>query len=153
QQELMNLIFQPGVSTSSTITDVSGRGVGLDAVRAAVSRLKGSLEVSSEPGQGTIFTVRLPVVLAVLQAMLVKAGDQTYAIPMAALQKVIKSTFQPAAILGATPVVEIDGEAYPYLDLATTLGQVALRQPTEETSLLVVRTGDQIGRASCRERV
>src|SRR6266498_2823862 len=98
-QMLLDLIFQPGVSTSTATNEVSGRGVGLDVVRTATSRLKGSIEVTSEAGRGTTFALRLPVVLAVLQAMLVRAGQQTYAIQMAALERVVRTNVQPVMSL------------------------------------------------------
>ena len=143
QQEVLDLIFQPGISTSTVAGEVSGRGVGLDIVRTVIGRLKGSIEVSSERGVGTTFTLRLPVVLAVVQAMLVKEGEQSYAIPMAALERVVRSTAQPSTTLGRTPMIELDGEMFPYLELGLTLGQPSIRKPGEETSLLVIRAGDR----------
>jgi len=105
--------------------------------------MKGSIEVSSTPNAGTIFTLRLPVILAVVPAMLVKSGEQPYAIPMAALERVIQTAAQPSISLGRVPMIEIDGEAFPYLELSAVLGQMPTPRTAERRPLLMVRTGER----------
>src|SRR5581483_9096306 len=79
--DIIDFIFRPGFSTAEVLSEESGRGVGLDVVRDSVSRLRGTLEVESMPGQGTAFTMRFPTSLAIQSAMMVKVGDQLFAIP------------------------------------------------------------------------
>ncbi|HEX6818590.1 MAG TPA: ATP-binding protein, partial [Ktedonobacterales bacterium] len=86
--EALNLIFQPGVSTAETLTEEAGRGVGLDVVRDAAARLKGSVDVDSTVGTGSIFTLKFPISLQIARAVLVKAGKHTYAIPMAVVDQI-----------------------------------------------------------------
>ncbi len=80
--EAFNVIFEPGFSTAATVTNISGRGVGLDVVRKQVEKLKGSVSVWSEPGQGTTFTIKLPLTLAIIQGLMVKVGREQYVIPV-----------------------------------------------------------------------
>lgn len=84
-QEAFNLIFEPGFSTSDKITNVSGRGVGLDVVKTMIEKLNGTVLVSSEKGHGTTFTIRLPLTLAIIQGLLVKVGSEVYSIPIASV--------------------------------------------------------------------
>ena len=79
---LLNLIFQPGFSTADTVSDISGRGVGLDVVRDSINDLKGEIEVNTVLGKGTVFRLKVPLTLAVIQTLLVKAGEQTFGIPL-----------------------------------------------------------------------
>jgi len=88
--ELNNLIFLPGFSTAETITDVSGRGVGMDVVKKAVEKLRGSVDVVSEPGNGSLFTIRLPLTLAIIDGIIVKVGDERYIIPTTAIRESFK---------------------------------------------------------------
>jgi chemotaxis protein histidine kinase CheA len=81
REQILDLIFLPGFSTSATISDISGRGVGLDVVRTNVRRLKGTIDVESTPGEGTTFIIRLPIMLAVTRALLIRSGSQTFATP------------------------------------------------------------------------
>ncbi|HON13472.1 MAG TPA: chemotaxis protein CheW, partial [Treponema sp.] len=80
--EAFNLIFEPGFSTAKEITNISGRGVGLDVVRRQVEKLNGTVTVSSERGRGTRFTIKLPLTLAIIQGLLVRVGSEIYSIPI-----------------------------------------------------------------------
>lgn len=88
-QEILGLLFKPGFSTAGIVTDTSGRGVGLDVVKEAVDRLKGTVDIDSVPGQGTIFSITLPITLAIVEAILVNAGGQEFAIPVSAVEEVV----------------------------------------------------------------
>jgi two-component system chemotaxis sensor kinase CheA len=85
--ELNNLVFLPGFSTADKITDVSGRGVGMDVVKKAVEKLRGKVEVQSQPGQGTQFVIRLPLTLAIIDGIIVRVGIERYIIPTIAIQE------------------------------------------------------------------
>jgi two-component system chemotaxis sensor kinase CheA len=90
--ELMRLISRPGFSTAERVTDISGRGVGVDAVMARVRALGGSIEMRSAPGEGTSVTVRLPLTLAIVRALLARAGDETYALPLTHVSETVDIT-------------------------------------------------------------
>jgi chemosensory pili system protein ChpA (sensor histidine kinase/response regulator) len=107
----------PGFSTATEVSEISGRGVGMDIVKATVHRLKGSIQVDSQPGAGTILTIRLLTTLAVMRALLVKTGQQTFAIPVIGLSQVIKLTPDVLDWLGQDRIVRTGGHVYPLLQL------------------------------------
>jgi two-component system chemotaxis sensor kinase CheA len=84
-EAILDLLFQPGFSTAETVSDISGRGVGMDVVRRNIKDLGGSVEIRSEEGQGTLFTIRLPLTLAILDGQLVRVGEETYIIPLVSI--------------------------------------------------------------------
>ncbi len=88
--DLMQLILEPGFSTVDEVTQISGRGVGMDVVVSEIKQINGSLEIASEPGQGTRFTIRLPLTLAISDALLVQMGDDIYAVPHASIEGVVR---------------------------------------------------------------
>jgi two-component system chemotaxis sensor kinase CheA len=82
-QEIYNLIFHPGFSTAEQVTDVSGRGVGMDVVKKGIEALKGAVEIASEPGKGTTFTMKVPLTLAITDGMVIRVGEERYVVPIA----------------------------------------------------------------------
>jgi two-component system chemotaxis sensor kinase CheA len=118
--ELAELLFLPGFSTRERATGVSGRGVGLDAVRAALAALRGSVEV--EPGEegGTRFVLRLPLTLALLPALFFEAGGETFAVPAADVEETMRTP--PVAHVGPAETVEVRGEAVPLVRLSRLFG-------------------------------
>lgn len=139
EKEAINLIFQPGVTTAESLTEESGRGVGLDVVRDAVTRLRGTVEVETMPGQGSVFTMKFPISLQIARAVLVKAGSQTLAIPMAVVEQIGRLDYYQR-IQGPPPAIELRGERYPLAHLA---GYLKLQAgPVEErSSVLLVNAG------------
>ena len=91
ERDILRLIFRPSFSTSGTVTDISGRGVGLDVVRETVERLNGMVDVASEPGAGTTFTLSLPLSVATTQALLVEVSGMTYALPIGAVSRIVSA--------------------------------------------------------------
>jgi two-component system chemotaxis sensor kinase CheA len=87
-RETLNLMFIPGLSSSSTVNEISGRGIGMDAVKNSVENMKGSIEVESIRGKGTTFRLKLPLTLAVLRTLLIGVGDRKYAMPISAIAEV-----------------------------------------------------------------
>lgn len=87
--ELINLIFHPGFSTAKTITNISGRGVGLDAVMAKINDLGGSLEMKTELHVGTKFVIKLPLTLSIIQALMVRVAKESFAIPLDVVERVV----------------------------------------------------------------
>jgi two-component system chemotaxis sensor kinase CheA len=122
EAELLELAFRPGLSTASAVTDVSGRGVGLDAVRSNVERVRGRVEVRSLPGAGAEFRIIVPITLAVLRCLLIEAGGQRFALPF---HRVVLSQPYVAETIGhaeGRPVVSVDGMAIAVSGLPETLG-------------------------------
>lgn len=120
-EELFSLIFLPGFSTADEVSEISGRGVGMDVVKSAVHRLKGSISLDSHPDQGTVFTLRLPMTLAVMRALMVKTQQQTFAVPLAGLAQVVKLTPHLLDRIGQDVVVRTGGKVYPLLQLSKLL--------------------------------
>ena len=90
--EIYNLIFQPGCSTAKEVTDISGRGVGMDVVKKAIEKLRGRVEINSRPGQGSTFIISLPLTLAIIEGMLVRVGSERYVIPALAIVESFRPT-------------------------------------------------------------
>jgi chemotaxis protein histidine kinase CheA/ActR/RegA family two-component response regulator len=133
--DALNLIFQPGVSTAETLTEESGRGVGLDVVRDAAARLKGSVDVDSTVGAGSVFTLKFPISLQIARAVLVKAGTHTYAIPMAVVDQIGRLDYYER-VSSPTPAVMVRNERYTLARLSTYLNAPAA--PLEERSSLLI---------------
>jgi two-component system chemotaxis sensor kinase CheA len=125
EEERLGLIFQPGLSTTQFVTDVSGRGVGLDVVRTNVEAAHGRVEVRSERGSGTEFRIIVPITVAVLRCLLVEAGGQSFALPFHRV--LLSQAHDPSNVAHAEgrPVVWADGHPVPVHGLAETLGLTA----------------------------
>src|SRR5262249_21622392 len=121
EEEIFSMIFLPDFSTAPEVSEISGRGVGLDVVRVTVNRLKGSVRVDSKPGNGTIFTIRLPMTLAVMRALMVKANNETYAIPLVGVSHIVKVDEQSIERIGQDPIVRSGNTIYPMLELSKML--------------------------------
>jgi len=128
--ELQELIYHQGISTATEVTAISGRGVGMDAVREAVVRLKGTIHVESAPGQGTIFTIRLPLTLAIMRALMVKSNSETFAVPMAVITKVTRVAPDLFERIGRQLVMRDDGVVLPAVHLGEAL---RLKNPPDHT--------------------
>ncbi len=112
-EQILQLIFAPGFTTQETATQEAGRGVGLDAVRTNVTKLKGQMEVSSEPGKGTKFIIKLPLTLAIAPALTVKTAGQAFAIPMSSLEETTRITDEDIGTIGTREAVEIRDKIIP----------------------------------------
>jgi len=143
EAEALQLMFLPGFTTRESASSISGRGVGLDAVREAVERVKGRVTVDTKPGIGTIFQLRLPVMLAVAQAFLVEAGGRRYAVPLADVDFVASRRQATLSRVGSTALVEINETLIPAIDLATRLAGDAERLDEQTGWLLVTRSGGE----------
>ncbi|CAM0997897.1 histidine kinase [Rhodanobacter sp. Root179] len=143
--QLLSLITQPGFSTASTVTQLAGRGVGMDVVANEIKQLGGSLSIESEEGQGSTFILRLPFTLAVTQAILVRIGEATFAIPMTSVQGVARVNPEELTALMAEdePSFNYGNEAFGIHDLAELLGlPPGLPAEDEQQPLLLTRAGD-----------
>lgn len=141
-REVLELIFAPGFSTASAVTDLSGRGVGMDVVRRNIEKLRGKIEIESVPGRGTTFTVSIPLTLAIIEGLLVAVGDQRYVIPTLS----VVETFRPepgrvAAIHGRGELVEVRGRQVPLLRLGPHLGVANTVSDPTHGIVVVVESG------------
>ncbi|HEY8010624.1 MAG TPA: Hpt domain-containing protein [Rudaea sp.] len=145
-RDLYALILETGFSTAETVTHLSGRGVGMDVVNNEIKQLGGSLAIDSPPGTGAAFTVRLPFTLAATQAILVRLGESTYAIPMSAVQGVVRIAHDDLdrRLASAEPVYTYAGDSFVIHELSQLLGVPAARVVDEaQVPLLMTRSGDQ----------
>jgi len=132
-EECLHLVFLPGFSTKSEVTDISGRGVGMDVVQSRIRELSGQIQIHSELGRGTRFSIRVPLTLAILPTLLVQAGEPVYALPLARVQEVLHA---PRSALGwFDGHAALDRQSYtlPLVDLRRWLGVESL-----ETALLTI---------------
>lgn len=136
--ELNNLIFMPGFSTAEKITDVSGRGVGMDVVKKAVEKLRGKVEVHSQPGKGCLFVIRLPLTLAIIDGIIVRVGSERYIIPTIAIQESMRpdrKNYNTVHNRGESLLVR--GELIPIIRLYQVFG-VAATTYTDPCDAIVV---------------
>ena len=145
ERDLHALILDSGFSTAETVTQLSGRGVGMDVVNNEIKQLGGSLAIDSTPGAGASFTVRLPFTLAVTQAILVRLGETIYAVPMSSVQGVVRIAHDDLdrRLLSAEPTYSYAGDSYVIHELAQLLGHTPSRLIDEgQAPLLMTRSGD-----------
>ncbi|MDA8391127.1 MAG: Hpt domain-containing protein [Gammaproteobacteria bacterium] len=127
EEQIVQFILLPGFSTASAITHLSGRGVGMDVVHNEVKKLGGAITVETRKGLGTTFVIRLPLTLSITQALMVGCGDQTFAIPLAAIVNIVEA---PNSAIQDTlgmpkPMLRYGGQDYPFMDLSQRLGIAA----------------------------
>lgn len=137
--ELYQVLFKPGFSTAESVTDLSGRGVGLDVVRRNIEALHGTVEIASEEGKGTTVTIRLPLTLAIIDGFSVLAGEDTFVVPQ---EHVIECTELTAAHRrpGSSGILNLRGSAVPYIRLREVFGSCA-EIPARE-NVVVVKVGE-----------
>ena len=144
--EIMDLILRPGFSTASAVTQSAGRGVGMDVVANEVKQLGGSLQISSVTGQGTNFTVRLPFTLAITQALIVRTGDEVYALPLPTVEGVVRvARAELEKLLSQSePTFQYGEESYRFRHLGMYLGGQAAQLPEDEAfiPIILVRAGE-----------
>jgi two-component system chemotaxis sensor kinase CheA len=142
--DVFNLIFEPGFSTAEQITDVSGRGVGMDVVKRSLETLKGHIEISSEVGQGTTFVIHLPLTLAITDGMLVRVGQERYLIPIINIYRSFRpGTAALSTVAGRGELVMLQDEIVPLFRLHRLFGVTgAIEDPTRGL-LVVVNDGER----------
>ncbi len=146
-QEIFHLIFAPGFSTAAVVTDISGRGVGMDVVRRNIEKLRGSIEVGSEEGRGTTITISLPLTLAIIDGMVVQVGEEQYIIPTISIQESLRPRPEDfSTVTEQGELVNVRGSLIPLLRLY----QLWHIEPktTDPTKALVVIV-ENVGRRAC----
>ncbi len=143
-EEIIQLIFSPGLSTAGKVTDVSGRGVGMDAVRAKIEALRGTVTVESVPDQGTTVFIRLPLTLAIIQTLMVELGSETYLIPTGYIDSTISVLAKDIKKIRNQEVTMVRGEVMPLFRLQDAVGVANARnQDLDELDVIVIRQGDR----------
>lgn len=122
ERQSLNLIFLPGFSTKTQISDVSGRGVGMDVVKTNIQKLNGSIEIRSEPGKGSVFIISLPLTLAILPVLLVLLGDQPFALPLSLVREILPIEQSRIQEVGGKATLVVRGEVLPVITLSRLLG-------------------------------
>jgi len=120
--EVQGLVFLPGFSTAPRVSELSGRGVGLDVAKTNIAHMSGTINISSQPGKGSTFIITLPETLAIVRALVVKASGRTYAIPLGSVQEVIASEAAEVRSVGKHPLVALRGATIPLLRLSQLFG-------------------------------
>ncbi len=144
-REIIELIFTPGFSTASAVTDVSGRGVGMDVVKKNILRLKGVFDVDSVPGEGTTFTMKLPLTLAIIQALLVNVADELYSIPLDAVIESQRINAADVRTVHGGEVITLRGQVVPLIRIAEFFRLDAPRDPDKVMIVIVGLQGRQVG--------
>jgi len=122
EEEIIQLIFHPGFSTKKEVTGVSGRGVGMDVVKEKINSLNGTIEIASELGKGSTFRITLPLTLSIIQSLLVKAGNETFALPQTVIEKVELYDEKDITKVHHSDVYPYDGDLIPVVYLSESLG-------------------------------
>ncbi|MBF0315465.1 MAG: chemotaxis protein CheA [Oligoflexia bacterium] len=148
KQEILDYIFVPGLTTSSSITDISGRGVGLDIVKNNLKKIKGNVSVNTEEGEGTSFKIEVPLTMAIMPALLVKSCDSIYALPLAEVSETIKIPLSELQTLCTKKAIVLRGNVVPVEDLNKVLGGLEQQQERKLLRLSIVilnSSGSQFG--------
>ncbi len=141
-QEATELIFAPGFSTATTITDVSGRGVGMDIVRTNIEKLNGTVAVESKVGEGTRFTLELPLTLAIIDALMVGLSDQILAIPLVSVVETIRVRRSEIQWINRRQAIQLREQVLPLIGLDRALGLPAASTADDRVFVVAVRVGD-----------
>ncbi len=144
-REIIELIFTPGFSTAEVISDVSGRGVGMDVVKKNISRLKGVFDVNTVPGAGTTFTIKLPLTLAIIQALLVRVVDELYAIPLDSVIESQRIEMEDVRTVHGNEVITLRGQVVPLVRVADFFELGGERDPEKVMIVIVGLQGRQVG--------
>ena len=142
EAEALELIWHPGLSTAEAVTDVSGRGVGMDVVRSRIQGLSGTVEAATEPGRGTVFTVRLPLTLAIVRALLVRVRGTAFSVPIEEVREIVSVPSAEVRSAHGSRTVDVRGEFVPVARLHEVFGGDAPPgRPPAKTDIVVLQSG------------
>ena len=142
-KDFIDLLFRPSFSTSDKITDVSGRGVGLDVVKTKIESLGGDIEAKTKIGEGSTFTIHLPLTLAIIQALMVEVGEEKYAIPLGSIQTIEDIPIEDIKYVNGQEVINLRGTVLPIVRLHDTLDIAPLDEEQPSLTVVVVSKGDR----------
>ncbi len=143
-KEIINLLFHPGFSTAKKITDISGRGVGLDVVRSKIEALSGEVEVKTKLGEGSTWTIRLPLTLAIIQSLMVVVGGEKYAISLGSIQTIEDIAPSEVKLVQNKEVINLRGTVLPLIRLNEVLDVQSTSDPEANLIVVIVKKGDQM---------
>ncbi|HEY4707784.1 MAG TPA: chemotaxis protein CheW, partial [Thermodesulfobacteriota bacterium] len=143
EKDAFNLIFIPGLSTVSTVSNISGRGVGMDVVKTNISRINGTISVDSEVGKGTRITFRLPLTLAIIQALTVEAGAEVYGIPLSNVIENIRVTASEISTIEGKEVINIRDRVFPVVRLGSLVSGCGAALESEWKYIVVIGIGEK----------
>ncbi|HKM20619.1 MAG TPA: chemotaxis protein CheA [Lachnospiraceae bacterium] len=141
-KDIIDLLFLPSFSTTKTVSDVSGRGVGLDVVKSKIEALGGDVSVKSKLGEGSTFTIRLPLTLAIIQALMVVVGGEKYAISLGSIQTIEEIEEKDIKYVQAKEVINLRESVIPIIRLNAILGVDSTRGEAESMVVVIVKKGD-----------
>ncbi len=141
-REVVNLIFLPGFSTAEKVTDVSGRGVGMDVVRTNIRRMNGTVEIESEQGKGSLITIKLPLTIAIIQALMVEVERATFAIPLSSVIEAVRITKSDIKTINGREVLHLRDRVLPLLRLAEEF-DIPVNKDRERFNVVVAALGDR----------
>lgn len=144
QKEIINLLFLPSFSMAKKITDISGRGVGLDVVKSNIEALGGDVEVRTKLGEGTTFIVRLPLTLAIIQALMVEIRDEKYAIALGSIANIESIPVNEIKYVQAQEVIHLRGAVIPLIRLDQVLDMEEKQEEPENLTVVIVKKGDSL---------
>ena len=142
-KEIIDLLFQPSFSTAEKITDISGRGVGLDVVKTKIEGLGGNIECRSVEGEGSSFIIHLPLTLAIIQALMVELGDEKYAIPLGSIQTIEDVAISDIKYVQTKEVINLRGTVIPLIRLDQILDVESTLEDSESLTVVIVKKGDK----------
>ena len=142
-KDIIDLLFLPSFSTAKKVTDVSGRGVGLDVVKSKIESLSGEVEVKSKLGEGSTWTIRLPLTLAIIQALMVVVGDEKYAISLGSIQTLEDIPPSEIKLVQNKEVIHLRGNVIPLIRLNQVLDVESKRSEDENLIVVIVKKGDK----------
>ena len=143
-KEVIDLLFRPSFSTAEKITDVSGRGVGLDVVKTKIEELGGNIECKSVLGEGSSFIIRLPLTLAIIQALMVELGAEKYAIPLGNIQTIEDVLVSDVKYVQTKEVINLRGTVIPLIRLDQILDVEPIGEENENLTVVIVKRGDKL---------
>ena len=143
-KEIIDLLFRPSFSTAEKISDVSGRGVGLDVVKTKIESLGGDVEVRTTLGQGSNFIIRLPLTLAIIQSLMVELGDEKYAIPLGSIQTIEDVPVSDVKYVQTKEVIHLRGNVIPLIRLTDVLDVESSKSSDENLTVVIVTKGDKL---------
>ncbi len=144
EKEIIDLLFNAGFSTAKVVSDVSGRGVGLDVVKSMIESLSGEVEVKSKLGEGSTWTIRLPLTLAIIQALMVEIGNEKYAIALGSIQTIEDIPPSDVNLVQAKEVIQLRDLVIPLIRLNEILDIPSKKDPEENLVVVVVKKGDKL---------
>lgn len=142
-KDIIDLLFRPSFSTAEKISDVSGRGVGLDVVKSKIESLGGDVEVKTKLGEGSTFIVRLPLTLAIIQALMVRLGDEKYAISLGSIDTIEDIIKEDIKYVNSKEVIHLRGKVIPIIRLGKLLDVSNLDEDNENMTVVIIRKGDK----------